>query len=288
MDQAGSGQDAPTFTIQPADGTSIAVWTEGAGPPLVLVHGSIFDHRLLAPLVAYLGDSFTTYAMNRRGFPPSGDGASYSVEQEFEDVAAVIEEVGSRTGQPVALFGHSYGASCAMGGAALSGKVHRLILYEPSLGMPYPPGLIRTMERSMDEGRPEEVIRGVIVEALNAPEEEFAALRDSPQWADCLAAAPTALREARAEGEWTFQPGVMDSITSPTLMLVGTESPAPLHKSMLLAMAELQSARLHVLKGHGHGAFLEDPAMVAEVIKRFLGESGHVQGRPQSSYSAAP
>jgi len=254
----------------------------------VLVHGSIFDHRLLAPLIAELRGTFTTFAMNRRGFRPSGDADPYAVEWEFEDVAAVVEEVASRTGQPVALFGHSYGGSCAMGGAARSGHVHRLILYEPSLGLPYPPGLIEAMEKDLDEGRPEEVIRGVVVGALNATEEEFAALQDSPEWVDCLAAAPTALRESRTESTWQFRPGDMDGIAAPTLLLAGTESPLPLLKSTLLAMAELHNARLHVIKGHGHGAFLDDPAMVADVIKRFLDAPGQLENKSAASYGAAP
>jgi alpha-beta hydrolase superfamily lysophospholipase len=32
-------------------------------------------------------------------------------------LAAVVEAVAARTGGPVALWGHSYGAGCAMGGA---------------------------------------------------------------------------------------------------------------------------------------------------------------------------
>ena len=289
MSQVEDGGNEATFTVRSSsDGTPIAVWAEGSGPPLVLVHGSIFNHRLLDPLVAHLRDDFTTFAMNRRGFRPSGDADPYAVEQEFEDVSAVIEEVASRTGQPVAVFGHSYGGGCALGGAARSSHVHHLILYEPSLGLPYPLGLIETMEKDLDEGRTEEVIRGVVVGALNASEEEFAALRDSPGWADCLAAAPTAFRESRAEKEWIYRPGDMDVITAPTLLLAGTESPLPLLKSTLLAMAELQHARLHVLKGHGHGAFLDDPAMVADIIKGFLDEPGQLQSKPATSYSAAP
>jgi pimeloyl-ACP methyl ester carboxylesterase len=37
-------------------------------------------------------------------------------------VAAVVEAVAARTGRPVTLFGHSYGAGTAMGGAALTGR----------------------------------------------------------------------------------------------------------------------------------------------------------------------
>ena len=81
-------------------------------------------------------------AMDRRGFGASGDTADYSIERDFEDVAAVVDAVAARTGGPVALWGHSYGANCAMGAATLTSNVHHLVLYEPSLGLPYPPGSI--------------------------------------------------------------------------------------------------------------------------------------------------
>jgi hypothetical protein len=51
--------------VRSADGTSIAVWVAGEGPPLVLVHGSLCDH------------------------PGS--------TREFEDVAAVVDAVADRT-----------------------------------------------------------------------------------------------------------------------------------------------------------------------------------------------
>ena len=64
-----------------------------------------------------------TFSMDRRGFGASGDTAPYSIERDFEDVAAVVNAVAARTSGPVALFGHSYGANCAMGGAARTDDV---------------------------------------------------------------------------------------------------------------------------------------------------------------------
>src|SRR5690606_18816624 len=115
------------------DGVDLAVWVEGQGPPLVLVHGSIQDHNVSSALVAELRSDFTTYAVDRRGFGASGDGEAYAIEQEFADVAAVVDQVAARSGSPVTLWGHSFGASCAMGAAELTGQVGHLVLYEPSL-----------------------------------------------------------------------------------------------------------------------------------------------------------
>jgi pimeloyl-ACP methyl ester carboxylesterase len=49
------------------DGTPIAVFSEGEGPPIVLVHGGMSDHRNDAPFVAEMARMFTVFAIDRRG-----------------------------------------------------------------------------------------------------------------------------------------------------------------------------------------------------------------------------
>lgn len=110
------------FDVRSADGTPIAVWVQGDGPAMVMVHGSIADHTTFDPFVEALRDGLTTFCMDRRGFGASGEASPYAIERDFEDVAAVVDAVAARTGGPVALWGHSYGANCAMGGAALTDK----------------------------------------------------------------------------------------------------------------------------------------------------------------------
>jgi pimeloyl-ACP methyl ester carboxylesterase len=138
--------------VRSPDGTSIAAFVDGEGPPLVMVHGSMSDHTTSGLLVDELRSEVTTFSIDRRGFGSSGDADVYAIEREFEDVAAVVDAVAARTGEPVAVWGHSYGANCAMGGAALSGNVHRLVLYEPSLGMVYEPGVLEAIEKKVAVG----------------------------------------------------------------------------------------------------------------------------------------
>lgn len=58
--------------------------------------------------VGELRGAMATFSIDRRGCGASADTATYSLEREFEDVAAVVHAVVERTSQPVAVWGHSY------------------------------------------------------------------------------------------------------------------------------------------------------------------------------------
>lgn len=257
------------FDVRSADGTSLAVWVDGEGPPLVLVHGGLQDHTRLGPLMNELSDDVATFAMDRRGRGASGDGPDYSIHREFEDVAAVVDAVADRTGGPVALWGHSYGANCAMGGATLTRNVHHLVLYEPGLGTAYPTGAIEAVEQAVATGDSEAAIVAVLVQVAGATDDEIDEMRASPLWPSRIATAPTVPRELRTEHEWVYLPGQFDAIAPPTLVLAGSESPALQDEATRRAIAAIPGAEIRVLEGHGHFAFQTDPGMVATIIREF-------------------
>ncbi|MGH8970192.1 MAG: alpha/beta fold hydrolase [Actinomycetes bacterium] len=265
-----TGSVAEQFMVRSPDGVDLAVWADGQGPPLVLVHGSLQDHTISAALVAELRADFTTMAMDRRGFGASGDRGPYSLDAEFADVAAVVDVAADRTGRPVAMWGHSFGASCAMGGASRSDHVGRLVLYEPSLGLSYPPGWIDRADKALTEGDHERVSVMVFRDLLDFTDEQIDALRTAPEWPGRVATAPTVVREARAEQEWTYRPGVMGGITAPTLLLAGSESPPMLRKATDAALAAIPRSGVRMLDGHAHIAHRTDPALVAAIIRDFV------------------
>jgi pimeloyl-ACP methyl ester carboxylesterase len=260
------------FHVESADGTALAVWVGGEGPPIVLVHGSVADHTTLTPLIDDLCNHMATFSMDRRGFGASGETAPYTIERDFEDVAAVVDAVASRTGAPVALFGHSYGANCAMGGAALTDNVHHLVLYEPSLGVAYPPGSIESVESAVAAGDLDAAVVTVLVEIVGMSQEEIDALRASrtPDWATRIASAWTLPRECRVEQTWVYRPGQFETIQAPTLLLAGSETPDDLTKATHRAADAIPDARIHVLEGHGHMAHKADPALVGAILRRFV------------------
>ena len=280
QDDAG---DTGFLDVLSTDGTPIRVWIRGEGPPIVLVHGSLRDHTIFEPLIAQLQSAMTTYAIDRRGFGGSGDRDGYTIEQEFRDVAEVVDAIAARAG-PVALWGHSYGAGCAMGAAALTGNLSHLILYEPGLGIAYPAGWLDANFKALEAGDAEGVIRAVLIDILEMTAEDVEARRSTPQWAEYLRAAPTVLREARTENGWVYRPGALDGVRASTLVLVGTETAPPLMQSTLRAAAAIPGARTHVLGGHGHLACITDPDVVASTITEFVGCS-RTAGRPGSGIS---
>lgn len=252
------------------DGTTLAVWVDGTGPALVMVHGAPSDHTTFDPLVAELRHDLTTFAMDRRGCGASADTAPYAVEREFEDVAAVVDAVTERFGAPVAVWGHSYGCNPAIGGAALSSNVRHLILYEPSFGVRYPAGSIERIEAAVAGGDREGAVRAALVDTKVMTEEELEVLKAGPRWPRLLAVAVTLARECRVEDTWRYRPGQFDGITAATLLLTGSRTDPALTAATHAAAAAIPNAQIRVLEGHGHFAFKTDPALVAAVVRDWI------------------
>lgn len=259
--------------VTSSDGTELAVSVSGVGRPLVLVHGSFGDHTAWTTPLELLNESFTTYAIDRRGFGASGDSENYSIEDEFDDIASVVRAAAEANDGPVIVCGHSYGANCAMGGADRSDDVSHLILYEPSLGLTYPKGSIEAAEAMLAEGDRAGAVEAMLRDALDMTPEEIEALKDSPRWPNLLAGAHTAPRECRVEETWTYEPGQFGGVTAPTLMLSGTESPGPLREATARAAEAIPHAQIEPLDGHGHFAHRTDPKLVIDIIQEFVDRS---------------
>ena len=128
----GAGEATMTRAVS-RDGTEIAYWTSGEGPPLVLVHGTTADHTRWRPLLPYLEPHATVHAIDRRGRGASDDGPHYELAREFGDVAAWSTR-SRRPPGPGRRLGHSHGGICAFGATALTPNIRKLVLYEGVAG----------------------------------------------------------------------------------------------------------------------------------------------------------
>lgn len=270
-----NGTDEATMTrVTSRDGTQIAYWTSGEGPPLVVVHGTTADHTRWRPLLPYLEPHATVHALDRRGRGASGDAPDYDVAREFEDVAAVVDAVAQASGSAVDVLGHSYGGLCAFGGAALTSNLGRLVLYEgwPSPNpdqLALPPGVEARLDALLAEGNREAVLETFFREVVRMPEEEFAVYRGLPTWQARIAAAYTITRESRAE-QARFDPEQAAKITVLTLLLAGGDSPEFLKAGIDTVAASLPDARIVVIEGQQHIAIDLVPALFADHVLAFL------------------
>jgi pimeloyl-ACP methyl ester carboxylesterase len=266
----------PTMTrVVSRDGTQIAYWTSGDGPPLVVVHGTPADHTRWRPLLPYLEPHATVHAMDRRGRGASTDAPEYDLAREYEDVAAVVDAVAAASGAPVDLYGHSHGGIVAFGAAMLTSNIGKLVLYEgwPVLNpevYALPPGLEDRMNALLAQGDRDAVVETIFGELLLMSDEDMNAFKAAPSWPGRVAAAHTITREVDAETGARLDPELAGRITVPVLLLTGENSSDPSKADIEAVAAALPDARIVVIEGQEHVADVLVPEVFAEHVLAFL------------------
>jgi pimeloyl-ACP methyl ester carboxylesterase len=269
-----SSNEASVSQVLSADGTQIADWVSGRGPPLVVVHGGLADHTRWRPLLPYLEPHFTVHAIDRRGRGASGDSPAYALGREFEDVAAVVDAVAHNDG-PVSLYGHSHGGIVAFGAAPLTSNIRNLVLYE---GWPVPnpdvfalpAGLDARMDALLATGDRDGVVELIFREIEQMSDEDMEAFRAAPSWPGRVAAAHTITRELRGELTAQLDPKLAATITVPVLLVTGEKSADPAKADIEAVAAALPDARIAVLDGQEHVADVLCPELFAAHILPFL------------------
>ena len=258
---------APRVVVAP-DGVPIAVFATGAGPPLLLVHGAMSDHRRWR-ITALLAPFLTVHAMDRRGRGASGDAPEWSLEHEVDDVVAVADALASQSGATVDVLGHSLGGLLALRAAARTESIGRLVLYEPSVDEPAaPPDVLRRMSELLAQDRREDLVVLVMREVVLMPEAEVAAIRAMPSWPSRVAAAHTLPRELGVA--LTVDPAEVMAVRQPTLLLVGGDSPQPVRDENRVLAEALDAVTVVELAGQQHIADQLDPEGFARHLLRFL------------------
>jgi pimeloyl-ACP methyl ester carboxylesterase len=258
-------------TLQSTDGTMIAYYQSGSGPPLVLVHGGTADHTRWAPVLPPLESHFTIYAIDRRGRGGSGDTEPYTIEREFEDVAAVIDSIS----EPVNLLGHSFGAVCALHAALLTPNIRKLILYEPPPpGFKESPDTLARMQALLDAGDRDGVISTFLLEAAGLSPQELEMMRSVPAWQGRVAAAHTILRELNSlEALSPFSEERFRQLRVPTLLLLGGDSIKLYRECIEQLHAMLPNSRITVMPGQQHVAMNTAPDLFVRDVLAFLLDS---------------
>ncbi|RZU51364.1 pimeloyl-ACP methyl ester carboxylesterase [Krasilnikovia cinnamomea] len=258
--------------INSADGTEIGLLTDGAGPPLLLVHGGMCRLERWAPLWPILTDRYTVTAMDRRGRGSSGDAGSYRIEAEYDDVRAVAEHLRRRADRPVDVFGHSYGAVCALGAAAQGTPVRRMALYEPPGPQTVPAQWLERLHAFVAAGELGRAVGSFLIEIVGLPRDQVMAMRDTPMAYDPLPImANTMPREGDALSTVDLAT-LAGAVTQPVLLLLGETSPAWALTITRLLHERLPDSKIAALDGQGHEAVDLAPGAVADTLGTFFDE----------------
>jgi len=250
------------MNVTSADGTIIGVDRSGEGPAVILVHGGFTDrsHPTWSAVAAALAPEYTVYNYDRRGRGGSGDTAPYSVDREIEDIEALIKDAGGSA----LLVGGSSGAALAALATAKGIGVNGLIMWEP----PYIVGDFRPPLRTdleavltdlVAQGRRGDAAELFMVEAAQVPADMVAQMRSQPFWGPQVeAVAHTLAYECAVLGPGNPLPtDLLASITVPTLVLTGGNSPAWMTEAGKAAAAAIPAAEHRVLADQIHDVSAE-------------------------------
>lgn len=256
--------------ITSKDGTQIAFDQTGQGPAVILVGGALQTRMGNAGLAALLEPHFSVFNYDRRGRGESDVVKQYAVEDEIEDIKAIIDEAGSS----VYVFGSSSGANLSLA-AARKLTITKLALWEPNFIVddsrpPLPVDYVEQINELVASDRRGEAIEYFMTKAVGLPAEFVTPLRNMPFWplmeaaAHTLAYDGTIVRENMAGKP--VQAEQWADIIMPTLVLDGGTTPWLSAGAEAIAKA-LPNAKRQTLEGQTHDVA---PEALAPVLIGFF------------------
>jgi pimeloyl-ACP methyl ester carboxylesterase len=274
----------------PVNGVELAVQVAGSGPPIVLVHGSLDDHRAWERIVPRLAESHLVLTYDRRGHGgsscPPGQGR---ISEDVEDLAGVLRALELKA--PL-VVGHSYGSCITMLlGAHHPGLTGGLLVHEPPLFT-----LLRddASSRQLAEEASEHLRRaadlitgGAVAQGLRHFVDHAAfgpgtwdTLFTSEIRRTCLANAGTWLDQSRDPTRLAVRPELLAGYVHPLVVSHGEASLPTYSQIVTLIVAALPRSRRHMVRG-GHAPHLSHPADFAELVLSCAQETaGQVASHP--------
>jgi pimeloyl-ACP methyl ester carboxylesterase len=245
------------FAVSSKDGVEISVQKSGSGPALLLIHGAMLNGSLSwGAVLPKLSEHYTVYAMDRRGRAPSGDAKQYSIANEADDIAAVLDAIGGQ----VIVLAHSYGGLATLEALDRLKTVSHLILYEPPVALqPRDPAITANLDRALEANDREELATIFLRDQIGVPPDPLARMRSSPIWPIVLQISPTLPRETRTVNTYSASRERFANWKVPTTVLLGSVTTGLLKDAAFFLHDAIPGCRLVMLEGQGHGAMLDAP-----------------------------
>lgn len=258
-----------TITVR---GIQMRVLIEGAGAPLLFVHGHPFDHAMWAPQLAAFVGHYQVIAPDLRGYGKSDVQPGMVLLDELAlDLAVLLDELGLTQ---VTLIGLSMGGQIALEFARLfPQRVKRLVLCATSAKAETPASYQKRIVVS-------EVLaaHGMAAYCAEALPNFFSAqtfstrpdivetVRQMILKTPKLGAAAT----NRGRAERRDHTAILPTLTMPSLIIVGAVDVfTPVTESQYM-LERLPNAEMHVIAGVGHLPNLEAATEFNAILTRFL------------------
>ena len=271
-------RDADGLTVNGCDMAYLDVG-QGQGPPLVCVHGTLGDFRTWNAVLGPLARKHRVIALSlRRFFPEHWDGVGddYLMAQHVADVIGFIEKLEAG---PVDLLGHSRGGHIGFRVAQTRPELlRRLVLVEPGgdldatlkqesittgftpVGARMPKALEKIRQADID-GALELVVDGIDGDGT---------------WARLPAVPKQLLRDnvftligQVGENRKPFTRAETESISTPTLLIGGSDTKGPLSVIWRVLAEHIPGAKTAVVPGR-HWMFEQAPQEFSAAVLEFL------------------
>jgi 3-oxoadipate enol-lactonase len=251
-------------SVRSVAGNQLYVTDEGAGEPVLLLHGGFMDSTMWDGTAQVLRAHYRVVRFDLRGYGQSP--ASRSNYSPATDIAAVLDHLGIERAH---LVGISMGGGIAIDFAvAHPSRVRTLILAEPGLsGWQWSADVTGTMQAVMEANRDQG--RAAAIHAfLRQP--VFASAARNPA---ALAAIREQLeRNFNLESKFMvqFPAPALEQIHVPTLVMTADRGGPDAQKIATLLGQQIAGAQVVVVKDSGHMINFEAPLQFYRLLAEFL------------------
>ena len=244
------------------NGLRIAYEQTGRGEPVILLHSSACSRTQWTALGAQLAHDFNVLAPDLHGYGESDPWPDRG-PLRLADETAIVEALAGTCRKPVHLVGHSFGGAVALK-AALDGRfaLRSLTLVEPVAFHILGNGAAREARyfaEVLDLAHAVKV--AVSFGDYSAAMSHFVDYwNGAGSWSRLSPSQQDRLLQAARKLPQDFHAAIGERkrledycrLTAPTLIMSGTESPAPVRRVVRLLGASLPNARTRIVQGAGH------------------------------------